>query len=101
VLNKDTTTIVQSAGYKSGSQVLATENSTSVAEQMFCGGEPEPQMCNMNKNGVQMMTMPLDEALFIILQIAEGVKYLHQHQVVPRDLEASNILVKAADEKSP
>jgi serine/threonine protein kinase len=35
------------------------------------------------------------------LQIAEGVKYLHEHQVVPRDLKASNILVKAADEKSP
>jgi serine/threonine protein kinase len=55
----------------------------------------------MNKNGVQMMTMPLDEALFIILQIAEGVKYLHEHQVVPRDLKASNILVKATDKKSP
>jgi serine/threonine protein kinase len=68
---------------------------------MFYGGEPEPQMCNMNKNRVQMMTMPLDEALFIILQIAEVVKYLHEHQVVPRDLKASNILVKAADKKSP
>ncbi|CAK9873998.1 unnamed protein product [Sphagnum jensenii] len=95
------TTIVQSAGYKSGSQVLSTENSSSVVEQMFYGGEPEPQMCNMNKNGVQMMTMPLEKALFIILQIAEGVKYLHEHQVVPRDLKASNILVKAADKKSP
>jgi serine/threonine protein kinase len=96
------TTIVQSAGYKSGSQVLSTENSTSVAKQTMYRGEPEPQMCNMNKNGVQMMTMPLDEVLFIVLQIAEGVKYLHEHhQVVPRDLKASNILVKATDEKSP
>jgi serine/threonine protein kinase len=68
---------------------------------MFYGGEAEPQMCNMNKNHVQMMTMPLDKALFIILQIAELVKYLHELQVVPRDLKASNILVKAADEKSP
>jgi serine/threonine protein kinase len=55
----------------------------------------------MNKNSVQMMTVPLDKALFIILQIAEGVKYLHEHQVVPRDLKAPTSLSKLLTRRAP
>ncbi|CAM6048038.1 unnamed protein product [Sphagnum compactum] len=37
------------------------------------------------------------EAIDIMLQVAEGMKYLHQNKVMHRDLKAGNILVKCDD----
>ncbi len=37
------------------------------------------------------------EAIDIMLQVAEGMKYLHQNKVMHQDLKAANILVKCND----
>jgi hypothetical protein len=45
-------------------------------------------------NGSQDPPFKLLEAVDIMLQVAEGMNYLHQNRVVHRDLKSKNILVK-------
>jgi serine/threonine protein kinase len=53
-----------------------------------------------------MQRKPLDgpfellEAIDIMLQIAEGMRYLHQNKVIHRDLKSMNILVKCGEHVS-
>ncbi|KAG0565029.1 hypothetical protein KC19_8G157600 [Ceratodon purpureus] len=41
-----------------------------------------------------MVPFNIDEAVDLMLQVANGVNYLHEHEIVHRDLKSSNILVK-------
>jgi hypothetical protein len=51
-------------------------------------------MVELMKNESQDAPFKLLEAVDIMLQVAEGMNYLHQNKVVHRDLKSNNILVK-------
>ncbi|KAG0609054.1 hypothetical protein M758_8G153500 [Ceratodon purpureus] len=41
-----------------------------------------------------MVPFNIDEAVDLMLQVADGVEYLHEYRIVHRDLKSANILVK-------
>lgn len=47
-----------------------------------------------NQNSNDSLPFNVPEALHIMLQIARGMKYLHENKIVHRDLKTGNILVK-------
>ncbi len=51
-------------------------------------------MEDLMNNESQVAPFELLEAVDIMLQVAEGMNYLHQNRVVHRDLKSKNILVK-------
>lgn len=44
---------------------------------------------------------PLSEAIELMLQVADGMDYLHRKNIVHRDLKSRNILVKTAQGRDP
>jgi len=57
-------------------------------------GDLHQLMERLVNNGSQDAPFELLEAVDIMLQVAEGMNYLHQNRVVHRDLKSMNILVK-------
>jgi serine/threonine protein kinase len=57
-------------------------------------GDLQQLMERLVNNESQVAPFELLEAVDIMLQVAEGMNYLHQNRVVHRDLKSKNILVK-------
>jgi len=57
-------------------------------------GDLRQLMEDLMNNESQVAPFELLEAVDIMLQVAEGMNYLHQNRVVHRDLKSNNILVK-------
>ncbi|CAN5967502.1 unnamed protein product [Sphagnum jensenii] len=57
-------------------------------------GDLRELMEELVNNEIQVAPFELLEAIDIMLQVAEGMNYLHQNRVVHRDLKSKNILVK-------
>jgi len=57
-------------------------------------GDLQQLMEELENDESQVAPFKLLEAVDIMLQVAEGMNYLHQNRVVHRDLKSKNILVK-------
>jgi serine/threonine protein kinase len=73
---------------------VTTANSCSLVMELM-DEDLHELMCERLKNPeIQGAPFKLLEAIDIMLQVAEGMHYLHQKKVVHRDLKSTNILVK-------
>ncbi|KAF1808441.1 kinase-like protein [Eremomyces bilateralis CBS 781.70] len=68
-------------------QVFKSENTMFIFQELLTGGDLDSLM--------EFKRRPLHdfEAIMIVRQILEGVKYLHDHRVIHRDLKLENILL--------
>jgi hypothetical protein len=74
--------------------LVTTANSCSLVTELM-DGDLLGLMCKrLDNHEIQGAPFKLLEAIDIMLQVAEGMHYLHQKKVVHRDLKSTNILVK-------
>jgi hypothetical protein len=68
-------------------------HSCSLVTELMDGDLHELMRKRLENNEIQGVPFKLLEAIDIMLQVAEGMHYLHQKKVVHRDLKSMNILV--------
>ncbi|KAH9571985.1 hypothetical protein CY35_02G122700 [Sphagnum magellanicum] len=69
-------------------------NSCSLVTELMDGDLHGLMRRRLDNHEIQGVPFKLLEAIDIMLQVAEGMHYLHQNRVVHRDLKSTNILVK-------
>ncbi|CAM6036319.1 unnamed protein product [Sphagnum compactum] len=74
--------------------LVTTANSCSLVTELMDGDLHGLMRKRLDNHEIQGAPFKLLEAIDIMLQVAEGMHYLHQKKVVHRDLKSTNILVK-------
>ncbi|CAN5970163.1 unnamed protein product [Sphagnum jensenii] len=74
--------------------LVTTANSCSFVTELMDGDLYGLMRKRLHNHEIQGAPFKLLEAIDIMLQVAEGMHYLHQKKVVHRDLKSTNILVK-------
>jgi serine/threonine protein kinase len=73
---------------------VTTANSCSLVTELMDGDLHGLMRRRLDNHEIQGAPFKLLEAIDIMLQVVEGMHYLHQKKVVRRDLKSTNILVK-------
>jgi hypothetical protein len=74
--------------------LVTTANSCSLVTELMDGDLHVLIRKRLDNHEIQGAPFKLLQAIDIMLQVAEGMHYLHQKKVVHRDLKSTNILVK-------
>jgi hypothetical protein len=82
--------IVSLLGFSTG------EESCSIVLELMDGDLRALMVKRMQEDSTREAPFSILEACDIMLQVAEGVQYMHQNRVVHRDLKSMNILVKSS-----
>nr|XP_024403870.1 light-sensor Protein kinase-like [Physcomitrium patens] len=75
---------------------MVDENSFSLISELMEGDLQVVIDSRMHEDGNRDSPFSILEACDIMLQVAEGMHYMHQNKVVHRDLTPSNILVRSS-----